>query len=86
MPQLPILWPPENLPRMHDDSDFCLQDLFLFNPISHGIFFSWPPRGGGGGWNPPPLVKMHLEVSEANSFLHSHWYIYKELRSKRICS
>ena len=31
-------------------------------------------------------VKMHLEVSEANSFLHSHWYIYKELRSKRICS
>ena len=53
------------------------------NPISHGIFFSWLPRGG---WNPPPLVKMHLEVSEANSFLHSQWYIYKELRSKRIFS
>ena len=50
----------------------CVRCISLFltqvNPISHGIFFSWLPRGGR---IPPPLVKMHLGVSECNSFLHS---------------
>ena len=70
----------------------CPQAPVIFDYLHHYCILTLSPtayffRGShGGGWNPPPLVKMHLEVSEANSFLHSHWYIYKELRSKRICS
>ena len=69
----------------------CIYSIILFMNNLLNILTLSPTayffRGShGGGWNPPPLVKMHLEVSEANSFLHSHWYIYKELRSKRICS
>ena len=37
----------------------------------------------GGGWNPPPLWKIHFGVSEPNSFLQRHLYIYSQLKSKR---
>ena len=53
----------------------------IVNPISHSIFFSWLPRGRG--WITPPLWKIHFGVSEPNSFLHSHLYIYRQLKSKR---
>ena len=45
------------------------------NPISHGIFCC--------GRLHPPLLKIHFGVSEPNSFLHSHLYIYRQLKSKR---
>ena len=56
-------------------------NLKLFNPIRLGIWDLWVTRGG---WIPSPLLKTHFGVSDPNSFLHSKWYIYKELRSKRI--
>ena len=60
-----------------------LWQKYFLNPIPHGIFFSRLPRGGVS--HTPPW-KINLEVSEPNSFLHSQWYICKELRSKRIFS
>ena len=39
----------------------------VLNPIPHGIFFSGLPQGMGGGIH-PHLWKIHLEVSEPNSF------------------
>ena len=71
--------------------NFYLRSFFLWgilhfllvNPIPQDIFFSWLPWGG---WNPTPLWKIHLGVSEPNSFLHSQSCIYKQLRYKRVFS
>ena len=65
------------------DNFNCIFTKCLLTLFPTAYFF----RGShGGGWNPPPLWKIHFGVSEPNSFLHSQLYIYKELRSKRIFS
>ena len=51
----------------------------LINPISHGIFFSWLPRGVGI----PPDGKSTSECLQKKSFLNSHLYIFWQLKSKR---
>ena len=38
---------------------------------------------GQGGADSDPLMKINFGVSEPISFLHSHLYIYKKLKSKR---
>ena len=55
------------------------RNIYKFlNHIPHGIFFLWTP----GGFH-LPLWKIHFGVSEPNSFLHRHLYIYRHLKSKR---
>ena len=52
-----------------ENSIDCSIETKAFNPIPHGIFFCVAPTGGGIH---PPLWKIHFEVSEPNSCLHSH--------------
>ena len=71
-----LLMPPDQTGNSRKQSGMWNTQL---NPISQGTFLSWLPRGGDS----TPLWKIHFGVSEPKSFLHSHLYIYRQLKSKR---
>jgi hypothetical protein len=69
--------------RVDEEIILICDKINHFNPIPHGIFLSWLPRGGGFH---PPYGKSTSECLSPILFLHSQLYIYRELRSKRFFS
>jgi hypothetical protein len=67
--------------KLFDLSIFTFQRTRI--PCQNWFQINFMAAGGGGGWNPPSIWKIHFGMSEPNSFWHSHLYIYGQLKSRR---